>query len=375
MNKVDAPLKPRILVAPLDWGLGHATRCIPVIRELITKNCEVLLACSGQHEALLKQEFPDLVYIPLPGYNIHYGKTKWEFYGKLLLQIPKILDAIHKENEWIETAIDQYQLDAVIADNRYGLYSDRIPSVFITHQLRIQTSLGEKADSFLQKFNYHFVDEFSACWVPDTEDPFWNLSGSLSHPERKPAIPVHYIGPLTRFDPQPAIDANKHLLVMLSGPEPQRTVLEETLLSQLRSYNGPVLIVRGLPGETDPPPAAPAHFTIVNHLPARALEAAIREASLVISRCGYSTVMDLVALQKKSILIPTPGQTEQEYLAQHLTEKALAFCVAQDGLDIVMAMALAQEFVYHFPELEAGNALQNAINQLLVQVNNCKEAV
>jgi UDP-N-acetylglucosamine:LPS N-acetylglucosamine transferase len=105
------------------------------------------------------------------------------------------------------------------------------------------------------------------------------------------------------------------------------------------------------------------------------LEAAIREASLVISRCGYSTVMDLVALQKKSILIPTPGQTEQEYLAQHLTEKALAFCVPQDGLDIVTAMALAQEFVYHFPEFETGNALQKAISQLLVHVNNCKEAV
>jgi uncharacterized protein (TIGR00661 family) len=375
MNKVDAPLKPRILVAPLDWGLGHATRCIPIIRELITKNCEVLLACSGKHEALLRQEFPDLRYIPLPGYNIHYGKTKWEFYGKLLLQIPKILDAIHQENEWVEAAIDQYQLDAVISDNRYGLYSDRIPSVFITHQLRIQTSLGEKADNFLQKFNYHFVDEFSACWVPDSEDPFWNLSGSLSHPERKPAIPVHYVGPLSRFHSHTAVTANKHLLVILSGPEPQRTVLEEILLTQLRSYNGPVLIVRGLPGVTNPPPVAPAHFTILNHLPAQALETAIREASLVISRCGYSTVMDLVALQKKSILIPTPGQTEQEYLAQHLTEKALAFCVTQEGLDIITALALANEFVYHFPELENSSALQHAVSQLLSQVGKFKQVV
>src|SRR6476620_11024513 len=170
-------VKPRVLVAPLDWGLGHATRCIPIINTLLTNNCDVWLAGEGKTLTLLQQEFPQLPCIPLKGYNIYYGKTKWEVYGKLLLQIPKILDAIHQENEWLEDIIDRHQIDAVISDNRYGLYSDRIPSVFITHQLLIKTNLGEKADRFLQKFNYHFVNDYSACWVPDIEDDTINLAG------------------------------------------------------------------------------------------------------------------------------------------------------------------------------------------------------
>jgi len=374
MEKEQGAARPRILVAPLDWGLGHATRCIPIIRELLANDCEVLLACSGKHEALLRQEFPELTYISLPGYNIHYGKTKWEFYGKLMLQIPKIMDAIHKENEWIEYAIDAHRLDAVISDNRYGLYSDRIPSVFITHQLRIQTSLGEKADNFLQKFNYHFIDEFTACWIPDTADEY-NLSGILSHPAKLPAAPVTYIGPLTRFTPAASNLESKHLLVLLSGPEPQRTLLEEQLMAQLRNYKSPVLFVRGLPGNGNLPTMAPAHFTMVNHLPAAELETAIKEASFVIGRCGYSTVMDLVALQKKSILIPTPGQTEQEYLAAHLTASGIAFCIQQDGPDIQTALALAEDFVYHFPEITDNTSMKSAVAQLLAQVKQSKETV
>jgi predicted glycosyltransferase len=285
------------------------------------------------------------------------------------------LEAIHKENEWLEHAIDAHGLDAVISDNRYGLYSDRIPSIFITHQLRIQTGIGEKADNFLQKFNYHFIDEFSACWIPDTDD-FFNLSGDLSHPERKPSIPLSYIGPLTRFTPAEDKQDHKHILLLLSGPEPQRTMLEEALLMQLQSYEGSVMVVRGLPG-TDIPISVPvpSHFQVVNHLPAHALAAAISDASFVIGRCGYSTVMDLMALQKRSILIPTPGQTEQEYLATHLMEKGMAFCLPQEGLDINTALALAQDFVYAFPDANDGQILRGAITKLKESVGKPKEVV
>jgi predicted glycosyltransferase len=292
-----------------------------------------------------------------------------------MLQIPKILEAINKENDWLDHAIEAHRINAVISDNRYGLYSDRVPTVFMTHQLRIQTSLGEKADNFLQKFNYHFVEEFGACWVPDTDD-FFNLSGALSHPERMPSIPVSYLGPLTRFTPSEDKNSDKHLLVLLSGPEPQRTLLENLLLTQLQTYSKPVMVVRGLPGnEAHPIPALPPHFTIMDHLPAKELEVAIQDASFVIGRCGYSTVMDLMALQKKSILIPTPGQTEQEYLSVHLMEKGMAFCLPQEGLDIKMALGIANEYVYAFPEYNSDPSLTQAVSQLKLQTRQSKEVV
>jgi uncharacterized protein (TIGR00661 family) len=366
-------VKPRVLVAPLDWGLGHATRCIPIITALLTNNCEVLLAGEGKTLALLQQEFPQLRCLPLKGYNIHYGKTKWEVYGKLLLQIPKILDAIHQENEWLEEAIDTYQIDAVISDNRYGLYTDRIPSVFITHQLLIKTSLGETADRFLQKFNYHFVNDYSTCWVPDVADETINLAGALSHPDIKPNIPLHYIGPLSRFHSMRDNPAGQHLLLLLSGPEPQRTLLEERLLAQAAQYTGPVLLVRGLPGETTTTVHVPANVTAVNHLPAVELEQAIKAAKYVVARCGYSTIMDLMALQKKSILIPTPGQTEQEYLATHLITQGMALCMEQDQFDLITALGLAPEFNYHFPEPADSTRLQEVVSTFVQQIVIQKE--
>jgi uncharacterized protein (TIGR00661 family) len=375
MNPNKSIDRPRILVAPLDWGLGHATRCIPIIRELITNNCEVLLACEGKIELLLRQEFPQLTYVPLKGYNIHYGKTKWELYGKLLLQIPKILEAINKENDWLDEVIDTYAIDGVISDNRYGLYSDKVPAVFITHQLLIKTTMGEKADRFLQKFNYHFIDEYTACWVPDVADEAVNLAGDLSHPVNQPAIPLHYIGPLSRLQRPVAYTSDKHLLILLSGPEPQRSLLEEILVKQLEAYTAPALLVRGLPGQTDINITVPAHVQVVNHLPTSELEQAIAEASYVIARCGYSTVMDLVALQKKSILIPTPGQTEQEYLAAHLIEQGTAFCMMQEHFDLQQALELANEYNYYFPEPETTTSLSNVISAFVLEIISKKEKV
>lgn len=375
MNQQVSSSVARVLVAPLDWGLGHATRCIPIIQELIRNNCEVLLACEGKTEILLRQEFPTLNYIPLKGYNIHYGKTKWELYGKLLLQIPKILEAIHKENDWLDEIIDTYRIDAVISDNRYGLYSDKIPTVFMTHQLLIKTTLGEKADRFLQKFNYHFIDEYSTCWVPDLQEETINLAGELSHPEYLPQVPLHYLGTLSRFRKTVDYNTEKHLLILLSGPEPQRTLLEELLVTQLAAYNGQVLLVRGLPGYSASDLEVPPHVRYVNHLSAIELQTAIEEASFVIARCGYSTVMDMVSLQKKSILIPTPGQTEQEYLAGHLMQQGIAFCMEQEYFDLTAALSMAQEFTYYFPENSSTTSFQNGITSFVEQVLKKKEKV
>ncbi|MDQ3683141.1 MAG: glycosyl transferase family 28 [Bacteroidota bacterium] len=363
MNQEFLLSKPKILVAPLDWGLGHATRCIPLIRRLICKDCEVLLAAEGRIANLLRTEFPQLRMLPLKGYNINYGETAWQSIGKILLQIPKIINAIEEEQEWLEQMIEEHQLNAVISDNRYGLNHKDLHSVIITHQLLIKTSLGKMADEMLQGLHYQYINEFNQCWVPDAENEI-NLAGDLSHPEKKPSIPVSYIGPQSRFEPTNISDSNRHLLVILSGPEPQRTIMENDLLDQLVNYTEPVLFVRGLPGNIDLPTVS-SNISIINHLPSVQLEEAIRSSEFIISRCGYSTVMDMMIMQKKTILIPTPGQTEQEYLSSHLMNKRMALCIPQNKFKLKNAIELAKAFNYQKFDLQKNNASENAINDLI----------
>jgi uncharacterized protein (TIGR00661 family) len=365
MNQESHPAKPRILVAPLDWGLGHATRCIPVIKELIEQDCYVVLAGEGSIKALLTAEFPKLEFLDLKGYGIKYGKSRWDTIGKMFLQIPQIIEAMDEEHNWLHDAIDSHRIDAVIADNRYGLFSERIPSIFITHQLLIKTTAGNTADGWLQKLNYEYINAFTQCWVPDAEGEN-NLAGALSHPEKMPSIPVKYVGALSRFQKKEDQPAAKHLLVILSGPEPQRTLLEEKILAEVVDYKEPILLIRGLPGSNEQLEVTD-NIKVENHLSADDLQKAIEEASYVISRCGYSTVMDLMTLQKPSILIPTPGQTEQEYLATHLMNSCKALCIAQEKFRLKGALDLAHSFPYRHETLQK-NSLSEAVKQLKASI-------
>ena len=341
----------KLLVVPLDWGLGHATRCVPVIRDLLNINCEVWLAGEGPQEKLLREEFPLLPFLPLKGYRIKYGKSGLT--GKILLQVPSILRSIKEENKWLKEQVTKYGFEAVISDNRYGLYHEDIFSAFITHQLYIKSSLGKWTERILQKWNYKFINRFNECWIPDDEREN-NLAGELSHPVMLPLIPTKYIGPLSRFvrNESPGekknIDEIKdHLLIILSGPEPQRTVLENKIVDQIVNYPATATIVRGLPGERDIIPSTNTiHF--YNHLSSEGLNSEAMKAEFIISRSGYSTIMDIAALQKKSILVPTPGQTEQEYLADHLMKKQFAFCIDQNNFSLLENTQAAKRFEYHF---------------------------
>jgi uncharacterized protein (TIGR00661 family) len=332
----------KLLVAPLDWGLGHATRCVPVIRDLLNSNCKIWLAGEGAQEKLLREEFPSLPFLPLKGYRIKYARISLT--GKLLLQIPSILRSIKEENKWLNDQVAKYGFDAVISDNRYGLYHEKLFSIFITHQLCIKSALGKWSENFLQKWNYKFIDRFNECWIPDEEGTD-NLAGELSHPAKLPAIPAKYIGPLSRFQKKSINEMKGHLLIILSGPEPQRTILENNIIEQVVNYPGTATIVRGLPNEKNIIPSTNTiHF--YTHLSSEELNNEALKAEFIISRSGYSTVMDIAALQKKSILIPTPGQTEQEYLAEYLMKKQLAFCVKQKDLSLLKNIEDAKQFDY-----------------------------
>jgi len=198
----------------------------------------------------------------------------------------------------------------------------------------------------LQKWNYKFINRFNECWVPD-EDGENNSAGELSHPVKLPSIPTKYIGPLSRFGIKNIDEIKDHLLIILSGPEPQRTILENKVVDQIVNYPSTATIVRGLPGERNIIPSTNTiHF--YNHLSSEELNREAMKADFIISRSGYSTIMDIAALQKKSILIPTPGQTEQEYLADHLMKKQFAFCVDQKKISLLENIQAAKRFEYHF---------------------------
>ncbi len=359
----------RILVAPLDWGLGHATRCIPIIRELVAKQYDVWIAGEGPQEQLLKIEFPGLSFLGLPGYRIQYAKTARGLIWKMLQQGPKMRRAIQYEHRWLKKMIDNYHFDAVISDNRYGLFHPTVPSIFITHQLTIKSSAGKWTENILQKRNYNYIKKFTECWVPDREGEN-NLAGELSHPKIKPAIPLRYIDWLSRFEATnekaaPAFTQD-HLLIILSGPEPQRSILEEKIITDISNYEGTATIVRGLPGSSSLIPSTNM-IKFYNHLPAAVLHHEIQQAEFVISRSGYSTVMDMVALKKKTILIPTPGQTEQEYLGRYLLQRNIAVCIDQKDFTLNRALAVARDHQYEIPTITGSATLATTIEQFLDQ--------
>lgn len=350
----------RVLVAPLDWGLGHATRCIPVIHELLHQGFEVLVAAEKKQAQLLHSEFPGITILGLEGYNISYSKSKFFFFFNMLLQAPRILRTVKRENRWLQKVIDDHGIDIVISDNRFGLYSKKAHCIFITHQLFIATgnSLTEKT---AQRINYQYIRKYDECWVPDAGDGL-SLAGRLSHPEKKPAVPVKYIGPLTRFVFEEKTK-NIDLLFLLSGPEPQRSLLENILIQQAANIKGKkIVLVRGLPGNDEP--LKVSGIETFSHLPAAALNDVILRSGIVIARSGYSTVMDLAVLRSKAVFIPTPGQTEQEYLAEYLSGKNGCIPVSQDQFDLSEVLRIAEQNTLEpLPVLSSG--LSSFISDLL----------
>ncbi|HVW62844.1 MAG TPA: glycosyltransferase [Puia sp.] len=263
---------------------------------------------------------------------------------------------IKEENRWLGRFREEMELDAVISDNRYGLWGKGFYSVFITHQLGIRTSLGSRMDRWVQRLHYRLINRFSVVWVPDQEEGM-GLAGALSHPGRMPLPPVRYTGILSRMEEEEKLQAASgelqaetgegpiDLLVLLSGPEPQRSILEKQLWAQLGDMKGRVVLVRGLPGGGGTLKGLP-NVQTYDHLPAKELNILLLRAKLVLARSGYSTVMDLVRLKKKAILIPTPGQTEQEYLGRCLEERRIAVCIRQKRFSLADALLRANGFPY-----------------------------
>ena len=357
--------KNNILVVPLDWGLGHATRCIPIIQSLLENNCQVYIAAEKGTRFLLENEFPQCKFLPLKGYRIRYSRQKFWFSIKIALQLPSILLRCFQEHRWLKKVVHQYSIQAVITDNRFGLFHSSIPSVYITHQLLIKT--GHRfSEKIMQKIHGWIIRQYTQCWVPDFAGKK-NLAGELSHPITSPSN-VQYIGCLSRLSPMDNQIKKYDLLLLLSGPEPQRSIFEQLLLAQLKHYSGKVLLVRGLPisegKEEIDVPVESSRLTIHHHLAAAQLNEAIQQAEMVICRSGYTTIMDLIKISQKAILVPTPGQTEQEYLARHLMAEQFFYAATQQNFVLADALKLAADFNVEIPKFDM-DQYKKLVNQFV----------
>lgn len=332
-----SPSPKKILVAPLDWGLGHTTRCLPLIDLLLQEGHEVLLAAEGVSARILQEQFPQLPLIPIKGYRIQYSHNARYFMPKILSQVPKILSRIRYEQQWLRRQQHIHHFDAVISDNRYGLYHPSCHTTIMTHQVQIMSGRGARADRMLLSLHRKMLERFEECWIVDREQD--GLSGALGHPERIPQN-AHYIGTLSQLMRQPALPIEEaHCLVLLSGPEPMRSQLEAILWAQccaLPQYR--FIFIAGNPQAAKEHKACPPHITYHSYLGGAALFEAIAAARVVICRSGYSTLMDLDWLQKPAVLIPTPGQTEQEYLARYWSDKGKAIYSPQQEIQLASAL-------------------------------------
>lgn len=285
---------------------------------------------------------------------------------KLFVQLPGILFRVYAEKHWLKRTVRVNRIDAIISDNRMGLFHKKIPCVYITHQLRIKTG-SHITENMVQKIHYHFINKFSACWVPDNAGDI-NLAGDLSHPEILPKVPVTYIGHLSRFEKK-AAEIKYDLCVLLSGPEPQRSIFEKIILKNLQPVTGKVCLIRGLPDDSATLHHNNPNLDIINHLASDQLNDIILQSELIISRCGYSTVMDLMKLQKRAILVPTPGQTEQEYLGRYLHAQQLFYTVGQENFSLPESVKNASAFSYS-TKASGGHGLENTLKALVATLGN-----
>jgi uncharacterized protein (TIGR00661 family) len=342
-----------VIVAPLDWGLGHAARCVPIINALINKKCKVVIASSGAALQMLRVEFPSLTFEKLPEYNPTYHPSL-SMVWSMGLQLPHFVSVIKQEQKRIEKLCEMYDADLIISDNRYGAYSKQVSSVIVCHQLHLLMPPKWKwMEKPLAFFNHRQLKNFKWCWVPDFEDR--KLSGKLSEPN---LTGKRFIGPLSRVKIEHQ-ELVFDVIALLSGPEPQRSILEEELYNQLKNSPLKWKLVRGVFHQHA------SKMNSENFLTGGVLNQVLNQSRLVISRSGYSTVMDLAALGKKAFFIPTPGQTEQEYLAEKFFQEGIAGFSTQGSFSLQNALQITSTMKGFTQSANDTSLLNSALNEAL----------
>ena len=312
--------KKNILISPLNWGLGHASRLIPIINFLIENNHNVIIAGNGASLELLRQKFPHLNYYIISAPEMFYGNKK-AINIRLIIGFVKQLINIPLERYKTKKIVNQNQIDIIITDTRPGIFNKKTVNIYITHQINVYLSKRQGIiGKLLTKLHYWIIGKYTYCLVPDISGEN-SLTGKLSKTDKLKN--VHYIGILSRFESME--NGNKKpqkkeidILCILSGPEPQRSILEQKIIHLLKESNLKTKIIRGIIGSTNKQTIK--NIELFDTINDEELLSLIHNSKLILCRSGYSSLMDLAALNRKALIIPTPGQPEQEYLAQRFKE-------------------------------------------------------
>ena len=331
----------KVIYAVCSWGLGHATRSLPVIRKLIKENNELTIISHGRSLELLKKELGEnLQYFEIEDYPMLLSETSRQFMVKSVVYWPSFVRGLIKGFRKLKKILEKKKFDLIISDARYDMYSRNIPSFFISHQMRIMNPLRFKRfEKGSENFNLFFFKRFHGVIVPDYKNN--DLSGDLSHnlvkiDENK----LHYVGVLSDFKKK-KIKKDIDYLISISGPEPQRTILEEKLLPQVKNLDGNIVITLG---KTEKKAIINQHnIKTCSFLPKDKREDLLNRANLVVSRSGYSTIMDLGVVGCKALMTPTPGQIEQVYLANYHNSKGTFYSVNQDKIDLEKDVEIASK--------------------------------
>lgn len=332
----------KILVAPLNWGLGHASRCVPLVQQFIDEGHEVIIGGDGESLTLLRKHFPKLRYVYLAPLKLRYGKGRRQVWT-MIKAMPKLLSWAMKDHALLQAVLREEKFEMVLSDNRFGCYlspqtrkvNPELRSVYMTHQRHIFLPRGWRwLEGIAERLHARVCAKHNEVWVPDYEEKERSLSGELGHPKisnfKSHISNLRYIGPQSRFAPYRDV-RNGHGMVaemssrrtelyetvaVLSGLEPQRTILEREIAARYAGKEESVLIVQGLMNRPNTKMKR-GNITLVPYAGDEELAKALIGAKHIIARSGYSTIMDLEALGvlEKAELIPTPGQSEQEYLA------------------------------------------------------------
>lgn len=297
--------KERILVSPLNWGLGHVSRTIPIIEALLQNENEVIICCTNAQRELYFSFFPDSIYEDFPGYPFQFkGKGNWSW--DILRHLNKLKHFLNEEQKLVQQLVHKHQATILLSDQRYGFKNKDTKNIIISHQPRLPISVW---NVFAHVWNTRLLFDFDELWIPDDQNH--TFAGKLSHSNHKN---THYLGPVSRFN-----DFTKYeefqleYLAIISGPEPYASQFYKEVVAFLRRKKVPSAIV------------IPSSVMIEDKLPSfikkhiqpdkRTLELLLQKSNIIISRCGYSTLMDLHFTGHHALLVPTPGQMEQSYLA------------------------------------------------------------
>lgn len=349
----------KIIYGVCSWGLGHATRSLPVIRKLIEEDNELTIISNDRSLELLKKELGEEIdYFDIQDYPMLLSENSRQFMAKSIVYWPSFIARMESGLQSLKKILENKKYDRIISDGRYDIYSRKIPSFFISHQMRIMNPLRIKMfERGSEIFNLFFFKRFAGVIVPDYKED--SLSGELSHNlGRIDENKLHYVGALSDFKKK---NAKKDIdyLISISGPEPQRTMLEEIILKQVEGLDGNIVITLGKSENFEK--FVNKNVETRSFLTKEEREDYLNRAELIVSRSGYSTIMDLAVIGKKALMIPTPGQIEQEYLGYYHNNMGTFYSVNQNRIDVVKDSKIAKKTTGIKRKCDVNKTVENII--------------